>query len=183
MFPSYRLINQIKRAAGGRVGNQGLRRSLEMLEAANPIGALMATLAVDGFKPTMLDVARDRPESEVLAWMTVAASGPDRPRRALAARATEILSPQTLLEVLTGRGEFRDRCAVAAEAASSEEEWGALQLLGQLRHSDVRRIAEREPSLRRRLREARSGSKRWSIPPLQAQLRELGLVAAPTGAS
>lgn len=176
MYPSYKLIKQIKRTAGGRVTKEGLARSLAMLEAENPIGALMSTLAARQFRETMLDAAQGRPRPEMLAWMTVAAAGPFRTRRALASQAVQIVAPHTLVDVLLAGGGLVEACAAQAEEAPSEEEWGAWLLLGQMRRREVRDVAQAQPSLRRRLLEARRQAKRSINPQVQAQLRELGLV-------
>jgi len=176
MNPSHKLINQIKRSAGGRIGKEGLERSLAMLEADSPIGALMSTLARRDFRETMLDAGRGRPQAELLAWMTVAAVGPFRTRRALAARAVQIVAPHTLVDLLLARDEFSEACAAEAEAVPSEEEWGAWLLLGQMRKREVRRAAQAQPALRRRLQQARRHAKRPINPQLHAQLHELGLV-------
>jgi hypothetical protein len=176
MYPSYRLIKQIKRSAGGRVSKEGLESALAMLEVESPIGALMSTLAAREFRETMLDAAQGRPQPEMLAWMTVAAAGPFRTRRALAARAVQIVAPHTLVDVLLAGGELTDACAAQAEEAGGEEEWGAWLLLGQMRRREVRGVAEAQPSLRRRLQEARRQAKRAINPQLHGQLRKLGLV-------
>ena len=176
MYPSYKLIRQIKRAAGGDVSNEGLERSLALLEAETPIGALMSTLAAPEFSKTMLDVARGRPEPEMLAWMAVAAAGPIRVHRALAARAVQIVAPPALVDILIARGEFRESCAAQAEGAPSEEEWGAWLMIGRMRPRDVRAVAQAQPALRRRLQEARRQAKRPINPQLRGQLRALGLV-------
>ncbi len=176
MYPSYKLIKQIKRTAGGRVSKEGLERSLAMLEAESPIGALMSTLAAREFRETMLDAAQGRPRPEMLAWMTVAAAGPFRTRRALAARAVQIVAPPTLVDVLLAGGELAEACAAQAGEAPSEEEWGAWLLLGQMRRREVRGLAQAQPALRRRLQEARRQPKRSINPQLQGQLRDLGLV-------
>jgi hypothetical protein len=176
MYPSYKLIKQIKRTTGGRVSKEGLARSLAMLEAESPIGAVMSTLAAREFRETMIDAARSRPQPEMLAWMTVAAAGPFRTRRALAARAVQTVSPHVLVDVLLAGGELAEACAAQAEEAPSEEEWGAWLLLGQLRRREVRGVAQAQPALRRRLQETRKQTKRPINPQLQVQLRELGLV-------
>lgn len=176
MYPSYKLIKQIKRTAGDRVSKEGLERSLVMLEAEIPIGALMSTLAARQFRETLIDVAKGRPQPEMLAWMTVAAAGPFRTRRALAARAVQIVAPHTLVDVLLARGELAEACVTQAEEAPSEEEWGAWLLLGQLRRREVRGVAQAQPALHRRLQEARRQGKGSINPQLRGQLRELGLV-------
>lgn len=176
MHPSHRLIKQIKRSAGGKVGKEGLESALAILEAGTPIGALLSTLANQEFRETMLDVARNRPEPEMLAWMTVAAAGPHRTRRALATRAVRIVTPHALVEVLLDRGEFDEGCVSRSEAAPGEDEWGAWLLLSQLRRPEVRKAAQAQPDLRRRLDTARRHARRSINPQLHNQLRELGLV-------
>ena len=176
MHPSHRLIKQIKRSAGGEIGKEGLASALAILEADTPIGALMSTIANREFRNTMLDVARDRPRSEMLAWMTVAAAGPLRTRRALASRAVDIVAPYALVDVLLDRGEFDEACVSQSEAVPSEDEWGAWLLLSQLRRSEVRGVAQAKPSLRRRLQAARRRPRGSINPQLRSQLSELGLV-------
>ncbi|HEX7244091.1 MAG TPA: hypothetical protein VF245_00825 [Solirubrobacterales bacterium] len=176
MYPSYRLIKQVKRSAGGRVSKEGLERSLAMLEAESPTGALMSTLAAPAFREAMLDAAQCRSQAETLAWMTVAAAGPFRARRALAPRAVQVVAPHALVDALLGGGEFAEDCTVLAEAAQGEEEWGAWLLLGQLRRREARGFAEAQPALRRRLQGARRQSKRPTNSQLRDQLCALGLV-------
>jgi len=176
MYPSYKLINKIKRLAGGRVSKEGLESALAMLEAVNPTGALMSTLASREFRETMIDAAQGRPRPEMLAWMTVAAAGPYRVRRALATRAVETVPPHALIDVLLAHGELAEDCAAQAEASTSEEEWGAWLLLGQMRRREVRGVAQAQPSLDRRLQLARRQARRPINPELHSQLHELGLV-------
>ena len=175
MKPSNSLIKQVKLIAGDRVSQESLERSLAMLEAVNPIGALMSTFANRDFRETLIDVAEDRPEPETLAWMTVAAAGRWRTRRALLSRAVRIVAPHTLVDVLLSREKFAEACAVQAEAATEDNEWGAWLLLGTLRPRDVRRAAKAQPDLRRRLQEAPRHAKRPVNPQLHVQRQKLDL--------
>jgi hypothetical protein len=177
MHPSHKLINQIKRAAGGRVGEEGLERSLAMLEAETPVGALMSTLAAREFRAVTIDAARGRPQDEVLAWMTLAAAGPVDTWRALAPRAVQIVAPHVLVDVLLGRDELSEACAARAEEAPSEEEWGAWLVLGKLRRRELRGFVKAQPALRRRLKDARRQAGRIN-PQLRDQLCALGLIAS-----
>jgi hypothetical protein len=176
MYPSYKLIKEIKRSAGGKVGKEGLERSLALIEADSPVGALMSTLAAREFTEVMLEAAQQRPRPELLAWMTVAAAGPNRARRAVAKRATQIVAPRELVEVLLGGGDVRAACERRAEQATSEEEWGAWLLLAGLRGRELRRLVERQAPLRRRYEAARHEAKRPVNPQLHGQLSALGLV-------
>ena len=176
MYPSYKLIKEIKRSAGGKIGREGLERSLALVEADSPVGALMSTLAAREFTDVMLDAAQQRPRPELLAWMTIAAAGPNRVRRAVAKRATQIVAPHELVEVLLAGGDLRAACERCAKEATSEEEWGAWLLLAQLRGRDLRRLVERQAPLRRRYEAAQQEAKRPINPQLHGQLRALGLV-------
>jgi hypothetical protein len=176
MYPSYKLIKEIKRTAGGEIGREGIERSLALIEADSPVGALMSTLAAREFTDVMLDAAQNRPRPELLAWMTIAAAGPARARRAVAKRATQIVAPHELIEVLLAGGDLRATCEQRAEQATSEEEWGAWLLLARLHGRELRRLIERQAPLRRRYEAARREAKRPINPQLQGQLRALGLV-------
>lgn len=167
MHPSYKLIKQVKRAAGGSVSEDSLARSLAMLEQQIPIGALMSTLATRDFRSVICDAAQGRSQDELLAWMTVAAAGPVRTWRSLGPRAVGIVAPHTVVEALLDRGELSDACAAHAEEAPGEEEWGAWLILGCLRRRELRGFVNAEPALRRRLSEARR-----QRPPVNSQLSE-----------
>lgn len=177
MYPSYKLIREIKRTAGGEISREGIERSLALIEADSPVGALMSTLAVrEDFTKVMLDAAQNRPRSEVLAWMTIAAAGPRPVHDAIAKRATQIVPPHELVDVLLAGGNMREACERRAEEASSEDEWGAWLLLARMRGRDLRRLVERQPSLARRYQAARRKAKRVINHQLGDQLRALGLV-------
>ncbi|HEU5105230.1 MAG TPA: hypothetical protein VFU11_05270 [Solirubrobacterales bacterium] len=176
MYPSYKLIKEIKRAAGGEISVEGIEHSLALIEASTPAGALMSTLASREFFDVMLDAAQDRPRPELLAWMTVAAAGPGRVRRLAAKRASLIVAPHELVEVVVAGGDPRATCEHRAEQASCEEEWGAWLLLAKLRGRELRRLVERHAPLRRRYEAARREAKRSINPQLRSQLQALGLV-------
>lgn len=175
MYPSYGLIKEIKRAAGGEVGGASIARSVELIEASTPIGALMATVAPREFTPVMLDAAQGRPREEVLAWLTLAAAGPVKTRLALAERAVEIVNADALVELLVARSDTAQRCAEHAEQAEGEESWGAWLVLSRLRRNELRRLVEARPDLRGRLREAKR-ARRPVNPQIADQLRALELV-------
>jgi|GEM_PF-1207266 len=176
MYPSYKLIKEIKRTAGGEIAKEGIERSLALIEADTPTGALMSTLGSRKFTDIMLDAAQNRPRSELLAWMTIAAAGPGRVRRLVAKRASRIVAPHELVEVVVAGGDVCAACEQRAEAATSEEEWGAWLLLARLRGRELRRLIERQASLRRRYEVARREAKRPINPQLRSQLQALGLV-------
>jgi len=176
MYPSYKLMKEIKKAAGGEIEREGLERSLAIVEAETPVGALMSTLAAREFTDVVLDAAQGRGRPELLAWMTIAAAGPRATRRALGKRATQIVAPHELIEVLIAGGDLHAACEQRAEAATSEEEWGAWLLLARLRGRDIRRLVERQAPLRRRYQAARREAKRPINPQLRSQLEALGLV-------
>jgi hypothetical protein len=176
MYPSYKLMKEIKKAAGGEIEREGLERSLAIVEAETPVGALMSTLAAREFTDVVLDAAQGRSRPELLAWMTIAAAGPRAARRALAKRASEIVAPHELVEVLIAGGDLHAACEQRAEAATGEEEWGAWLLLARLRGRDVRRLVERQAPLRRRYEASRRETKRPINPQLRGQLEALGLV-------
>lgn len=176
MYPSYKLMKEIKKAAGGAIEREGLERSLAMAEAETPVGALMSTLAAREFIDVVLDAAQGRGRPELLAWMTIAAAGPRATRLALAERATRIVPPHELIEVLIAGGDLHVACEQRADAARSEEEWGAWLLLARLRGRDIRRLVECQASLRRRFKAARRESRRPINPQLRGQLEALGLV-------
>lgn len=176
MNPSYRLINQIKRNAGGKISRGGVERSLALIESDTPTGALMSTLATPRFKEVMLDVAQNRPRDEQLAWMTIAAAGESRVRYLVARRATRIVPPHELVEVVVGGGDLRAACEQRAELAPSEDEWGAWLLLASVGGRDLRRLVEAHGPLRRRYRAAKRKTPRPVNPQLAEQLQALGLV-------
>lgn len=176
MYPSYKLIKEIKRTAGGEIAKEGIEHSLALIEAETPTGALMSTLASREFTDVILDAAQNRSRPELLAWMTVAAAGPGRVRRLLAKRASRIVAPHELVDVVVAGGDMRATCEQRAEAAATEEEWGAWLLLAQLRGRDMRRLIERQAPLRRRYEAARRDAKRPFNPQLRSQLEALGLV-------
>ena len=176
MYPSYKLIKEIKRTAGGEIAKEAIERSLALIEADCPSGALMSTLASREFTDVILDVAQSRPRPELLAWMTIAAAGPGRVRRVLAKRASQIVAPHELVDVVVAGGDLRAACEQRAELATSEEEWGAWQLLAGLRGREMRRVVERQAPLRRRYEAARREAKRPFNPQLRSQLQALGLV-------
>lgn len=176
MYPSYRLIKQIKRNAGGKISKEGLERSLALIEADTPMGALMSTLAAPEFTEVMLDAAQNRPRHELLAWMTIAAAGQSRARRAIARRATRIVPPHQLIEVLVAGGDMRAACEQRAEVAPSEDEWGAWLLLASVAGREIRRLVQRQAPLRRRYQAARREARRPVNPQLSEQLQALGLV-------
>ncbi len=175
MRPNYGLIRQIKRAAGGDVGDASIGRSVELIEASTPIGALMATVAPREFTPTMLDAAQGRPQGEVLAWLTLAAAGPVKTRLALAERAVEIVNPDALVEVLLEEGSLAGPCERRAAQAAGDEQWGAWLLLARLRRRELRRLVEARPELQHRFENAKRA--RGPVnPQISAQLTALGLL-------
>lgn len=176
MYPSYKLIKEIKRTAGGEIAKEAIERSLALIEADCPSGALMSTLASREFTDVILDAAQSRPRPELLAWMTIAAAGPGRVRRVLAKRASQIVAPHELIDVVVAGGDLRAACEQRAESAASEEEWGAWLLLAGLRGREMRRLIERQAPLRRRYEAARRQAKRPINPQLRGQLEALGLV-------
>lgn len=175
MQPNYGLIRQIKRAAGGSVGKASIGRSVELIEATTPIGALMASVAPREFTPVLLDAAQGRPQEEALAWLTLAAAGPVKTRLALAERAVEIVDPEQLVEVLLEEGSLAGPCEQRAEQAEGDEHWGAWLLLARLRRRELRDLVEARPELRRRYREAKRA--RGAVnPQIAEQLRAHGLL-------
>ena len=176
MYPSYKLMKEIRKAAGGEIEREGLERSLAIVEAETPVGALMSTLAAREFTAVVLDAAQRRGRPELLAWMTIAAAGPRAVRRALGRRATQIVPPHELVEILVAGGDLHAACEQRAEAATCEEDWGAWLLLASLRGRDIRRLVERQAPLRRRYEAARRESRRPINPQLRGQLEALGLV-------
>lgn len=173
---TYRPISEVRHAAGGKVGAEGLKRAIEIIEEQCPIGVLLSTLAVDPFTPVMVDVARDRPEPEVLAWMTLAAAGSRRARRAVAMRAARIVPPHELIETLVAGGDLRAAFEVRAEASTNEDEWGAWLLLSRLGKAEIENRVKRRAPLRRRLVAARRAARRPVNQGIAGQLRALGLV-------
>lgn len=176
MNPNAKLIKEVKRTAGGNIGQEGLERSLALIEAGTPVGALMATLGARDFTDVMIDVARHRPEPEILAWMTIAAAGPAHARRARAKAATRLVAPHELIETLLAGGNLHAACEKRAEEATSEEEWGAWLLLARLPRPEIRRLVKGQAPLLRRYRAAKRESKRPVNPRLADQLAALGLV-------
>lgn len=176
MYPSYKLIKEIRRAAGGKIEPAGLERSLAMVESDTPLGALMSTVAAREFHEAVLEAAQDRARPELLAWMTIAAAGPRATRRALAKRASRTVAPHELVELVLAGGDTHAACERRAEEAMSEEEWGAWLLLARLRGRDLCRLVERQAPLRRRYEAARREANRPVNPQLAGQLRALGLV-------
>jgi hypothetical protein len=175
MQPSYGLIRQIKCAAAGQVGAKSIGRSVELIEATTPIGALMASVAPREFTPVMLDAARGRPREEALAWLTLAAAGPVKTRLALAGRAVDLVDPEALIEVLLKKGGTADPCRERAEQADGDEQWGAWLLLSRLRRSELRRLVDSRPKLHRLYSEAKRANQPVN-PQLAGQLEALGLL-------
>lgn len=175
MKPSYRLIRQIKRAAGGEIDAATVGRSLALIEASTPIGALMASVAPRQFTLAILEAACERPRGEELAWLTLAAAGPVKTRLALAERAVELLDPDEVIEAAFEEGSLAAPCERRAAQAAGDEHWGAWLLLSRLRRRDLRRLLEARPELRRRYREAKR--RRGPInPQIASQLRAHGLL-------
>jgi hypothetical protein len=175
MNPSYGLINQIKRAAGGEVGAASIGRSIELIETSTPIGVLMQSVTPREYTPVLLDAARGRSREEVLAWLTLAAAGPVKARLALAERAVDIVDAKALVEVLLEGGDTAGRCERLAEQAQGDEQWGAWSLLARLRRHELRGLVRSRPGLRRRYYEAKR-SRESVNPQIAEQLQALRLI-------
>lgn len=171
MYPSYKLMNEIKQAAGGKVGPQSVRRSVELIETRTPIGAVMASVAPLEFKEAMCEVAQGRPREEVLAWMTLAAAGRVTTWLTLAERAVEVVDPDALVGILVEKGNTAQGCERLAEEVEGDEQWGAWLLLSRLRRNELVRLVNARPALRDRYRKARRVH-----PQIAEQLRALELV-------
>jgi hypothetical protein len=175
MHPTYRTIREIKRAAGGEIGAASIGRSVELIEASTPIGALMASVAPRTFTPALLEAAEDRSRAEELAWLTLAAAGPVKTRLALAKRAVAMVDAEELVEVLLAEGGLSGLCERRADAAPDDEQQGAWMLLSRLRRAELRDLLCARPELRRRYREAKSARGRVN-PQIATQLQALGLL-------
>lgn len=168
-----KMNRQIERLRGREVGIGKARRALGLIEAHVPIGPLMADVAIDPFGQIMLEAAESsRGEEEALAWLTLAAAGPGRTRGALADRAAALLDPG-VLEGLLDDEDRRGVCQERAEAARSEEEWGAWLLVGRLSRRQLERAIGAHP---RRRGGAAPGPKGRINPQIAEQLSALGLV-------
>jgi hypothetical protein len=173
MRPTYKMIKQIERLAGREVSSKRVRRAADLVEAHTPIGALLATVTTDPFRPTMLEAARGCPEEEeALAWLTLAAAGPGKTAGLLADRAAALLDPGTL-EALVEDEDRRSVCAGRAETARSEEEWGAWLLVSRLSRRQLERAIDAHPGRRREPGGRREGR---INPQIAEQLSALGLV-------
>ena len=175
MHPNYRLIRQIKRAADGEIGAASIGRSVQLIEASTPIGALMASVAPRQFTPALIDAAKERSRNEELAWLTLAAAGAVKTRLALAERAVEMVDAGALVEVLLEGGSLVGPCERRADQAPDDEQQGAWMLLSRLRRRELRRLVDSRPELRRRHQEAKR-SRRPVNPEISTQLQALGLV-------
>jgi hypothetical protein len=175
MNASYGLIRQIKRLAGSEVLEQSVERSLRLILAHTPIGAVLATVAGAEFTPALLEAAQGSEEEEGLAWLTLAAAGPVRARRALGSRAVDLVDPEQLVAAMNEHGRLREACERRAEEAAGDELWGAWLLLSRLRHRELRRLVEARPALRALYREARRPAREIN-PRIADQLAALGLV-------
>jgi hypothetical protein len=145
MRPTYKMIRQIERLAGREVSDKRVERAVELVEGHTPIGALLATVATDPFKPTMLEAAQGcREEEEALAWLTLAAAGARKTGGALACRAVALLD-LGVLEAIAADEDRRRTCGERAEAARSEEDWGAWLLVGRLGRGRLERAIEADP--------------------------------------
>ncbi|MBS1860440.1 MAG: hypothetical protein JSS68_01890 [Actinobacteria bacterium] len=175
MRATYKMISQIERLSGGHVSVNRVRRAIELVGTHFPIALLMHDVATDPFRPHMLEAAQSsREEEEGLAWLTLAAAGPGRTRGALADRAAAVLDPG-VLEALLDEEDRREVCAGRAEAARSEEEWGAWLLVSRLSRRQLERAIEAHP---RRSAQGDSGRRRGGgiNPRIHDQLAALGLV-------
>ncbi|HVX32884.1 MAG TPA: hypothetical protein VHA80_07060 [Solirubrobacterales bacterium] len=172
MRATYKMIRQIERLGGREVSRKRARRAAELVEAHTPIGALLATLSTDPFRPTMLEAAKGcHEEEEALAWLTLAAAGPGKTWGLLADRAASLLD-LGVLEALADEEDRRGACAARAESARSEEEWGAWLLVSRLSRRQLERAIDAHPHRRgaTRRREGRIN------PQIAEQLSALGLV-------
>ena len=175
MNASYGLIRQIKRLAGREVVEESVERSLELILAHSPIGAVLSTVATSEFTPALLEAAQASEEEEGLAWLTLAAAGPVKARLALGARAVDLVDPDELVAAMHEHGRLREACERRAEEAAGDEHWGAWLLLSRLRHRELRRVVEARPALRALYREARRPAREIN-PQIADQLASLGLV-------
>lgn len=175
MNASYGLIRQIRRLAGREVVKESVERSLQLILARSPIGAVLATVASPQFTPALLEAAQGSEEEEGLAWLTLAAAGPVKARLALGGRAVDLVDPGQLVAAMHERGRLREACERRAEEAAGDERWGAWLLLSRLRHRELRRLVQARPALRELYREAERPAREIN-PRIAEQLAALGLV-------
>jgi hypothetical protein len=153
-----RRVEEIKSATeDGVVDPAALTRAVEVVESSTPIGAVMATVATDEFMPALIEAAEERSVEHELAWLTMAAVGPDRARRVLAKRAAAMVDPGTLIEVLIEHGdELRHACDAEADHCGDDERQGAWSLLGTMTAPGLESVVWSSQALRSRYLAARS---------------------------
>lgn len=126
-----------------------VRAAVRECEASTPIGAILSTLACEDFLGAVIEAAEDRDPAVEAAWLTLAAVGATRVREILAWTATELLDGTAVAELLLShRHEIMAACKLRAEAASSEEQWGAWLLLSHLEEETLSRLVKGRPRLR-----------------------------------
>jgi hypothetical protein len=152
-----RRIEEIKSATEGELEASEIRKAAKLLEATTPVGAILATVAREEFGPALFEAANDRSAPQERAWLTLAAAGAERARLCLAWRASELLDPKAIVEVLIAeRHNLREACQRRAEQAGSEDERGAWLLLSWLKGAELRRLVRGRPCLHACYRQMRA---------------------------
>ncbi|HEY5052536.1 MAG TPA: hypothetical protein VII45_03920 [Solirubrobacterales bacterium] len=173
-----RRIEAIKSEFDGEISPAAIRHAVREAEASTPIGAILSTLASEDFLPALIEAAEGRCAPEERAWLTLAAAGALKVRLALAWRATDLIDPEALVEVLLShRDEIKAECERRADRCHSDEQQGGWLLLAFLRPSQLRRLISARPRLRmhwRQMREERSQPRRSTpvVPATRARRRK-----------
>jgi len=165
-----RRIEEIKSTLeSGEEGAAEIRAAARLLEQSVPAADVLAAVAEAEFLGALVAVSRGCEGPEERAWLTLAAAGPRRARRALAWRASQLLDSDELAALAQQRGPVRarrfERLAVAADEPGAAAAW---RLLAHLRGSELRTMVRARPTLAAAY--SRSRSVRGRVPALSPAL-------------
>lgn len=151
-----------------------VRAAARLLETSGSIGDVLEAVASEPFRATVIACSEGCPPEEERAWLTFAAVKADRARLALAWRASEVLDPAEIVEILSShRGRYRDECRRRAGLACGDAA-GAWRLLACLRSRELRRLIRARPALGSAYRrQAKAGPSRRRAPGAVAPGRAL----------
>lgn len=156
-----RRIEAIKSGADGDISPSAIRGAVEQVEASTPIGAVLSTVVSEEYLPALIEASEDRSPAEEHAWLTLAAAGSSTVRNVLGWRATDLLDPRAVAEVLVSHPhEMRAECERRAQSAGTDEGYGAWMVLACLAPDNFQRLVIGRPRLRARLHELKLKSTR-----------------------
>ena len=149
-----------------------VRAAARELEASVPVGEILAALVAKDATVRLLGAAAEAPERLQRPWLTLAAAGAPSARRALAWRASELLAPAELVEVLLEHAS-RPQAECRRRAARRDgEEGAAWRLLSHLRRRELVGLMRGRPALacphRRALAGARRAGRTFETAPVAA---------------